>query len=255
MTQIAIIGYGKMGKFYDNAIHANYIVDIYPVENRKYFDTIENFLKQKLVLDLVIVSTPTHTHYNIVKILLENNYNVLVEKPICLIPKEAKILESLAKKKNLILYQSTLERYNPVISFLKKNLDFSTVKKIESYRFGIKPNRGRQEDPVYDLGIHDVDLYFYLANKKIPWTIEVKYSDAPRREIILHLTAGQKITCDLANKQIVIGNKCFDLASSSQNNPMAQMVQEILFKGNKVNELWSKEIKILERFNNNKIKL
>jgi len=255
MSKIVIIGYGKMGKFYDKAISADIIVDIIPIPNRTYFKSLDEFLFDHPVVDLVIVSTPSETHFPITKSLLENNYNVLVEKPICLSVTETLILEKLAKKQGMILYQSTLERYNPVTSFIKKNIDFSLVSRVKSTRFGIQPNRVNQEGPVLDLGIHEVDLYVYLAAGKVPWGIEVGYSESPKREIIIYLESGEKVICDLLNKQISKGNINLDFKLSNQNNPMVQMIQEILYKGPSINETWSKEVAILEKFINNKIQL
>jgi len=215
MSKIAIIGYGKMGKLYDKAISADIVVDIIPIPNKSYFKSLDEFLSARPIIDLVIVSTPSETHFPITKSLLENNYNVLVEKPICLSVTETLILEKLAKKQGMILYQSTLERYNPVTSFIKKNIDFTLVSRVKSTRFGIQPNRVRQEGPVFDLGIHEVDL----------------------------------------NKQISKGNINLDFKLSNQNNPMVQMIQEILYKGPSINEAWSKEVAILEKFINNRLVL
>ncbi len=256
MSKFAIIGYGKMGKYYDKAISADYIVDVVSIANKAYFRSVEDFVSMHPAVDLVIVSTPSETHFSIAKTLLESDYNVLVEKPICLSVNKSLNLENLAEERGKILYQSTLERYNPVVSFIKKNVDLSHVSKIRSSRFGFQPNRANLEGPVFDLGIHEVDLYFYLVSgKNIPWDIEVGYSSDPKRELLLYMSTGEIVRCDLMNKYITRDNLKLDLNLSNQNNPMLQMVQEILYKGPNINEIWSNEIKILEKFNNNKIQL
>ncbi len=80
----AIIGHGKMGKLYDSLLCTKYIVDLIPITNRVYFSHIDEFISYGQPVDLVIVTTPSHTHFDIVKKLLNNGYNVLCEKPICL---------------------------------------------------------------------------------------------------------------------------------------------------------------------------
>ena len=109
--KVAIIGYGywgpKLARNVDNSIQfkIKYIVD----ESKKNLNKakkdfplsklLTNFkdLKKKDI-DLVIISSPTKTHYKIAKYFLEIT-NVLVEKPLSLNSKEVLNLEKIAKKK------------------------------------------------------------------------------------------------------------------------------------------------------------
>ncbi len=242
----AIVGFGKMGKLYDSLLRAHYIIDPLSVGDRSQFSYIEEFIEYKPKIDLVIVSTPINSHFYIVNKLLDNNYNVLCEKPICMETKSALILERKANKRNLILCQSTLERYNPLIKFVRNNISVSEVKRVESYRYGTQPVRGYTDNPIFDLGIHDADLSFYLFNNNISWKINAGYG-FPRREIVITLKDDSKITLDLLNKHIFIGNKSMDFSTSSQNNPILEMILDIDYKGRQVNEAWSREIKFLEQ--------
>src|SRR3989339_929491 len=126
----AIVGFGKMGRLYDKLLTAKYLIDQNPVSNRVYFSSVDEFIHYGQPVELVIITTPSNTHFTIAKKLLDNGYNALVEKPICLSSFEAKELEMVARREKLILYQSTLERYNPLIKFLKENLRASEIKKI-----------------------------------------------------------------------------------------------------------------------------
>lgn len=253
IADFAIIGYGKMGKLYDETIRADYIIDPFPVKKRIYFRSVEEFLFYKPRLDLVIVSSPADTHFSISFQLLQNDYNVLVEKPICLFSQEARTLESLAKKRNKILYQSTLERYNPLVTFFKNIIPVSRIVRVKSRRFGPKPKRQYVEDAVFDLGVHDIDLYFYLGKKSVPWEITVGYSDHPTREIQVYTASGDKITLDLLNKFVWCDKINLDLSQSVISGPILQMIQEVLYRGPSANEKWSEEIKLLESFSGNKI--
>lgn len=251
---VAIIGFGKMGKLYDGLLNGKYIVDVNPVMNRVYFCNVSEFIEYRQPVDLVIVSTPIQDHYEIVKKLLFNGYNVLCEKPLCFSSNDAKLLEQYAKRKKLILYQSTLERYNPMVQFLKRNIDKSEINRIKSYRFGLKPQRNYSIDPKFDLGIHDVDLWFYLFNKKIPWQIKVGYGE-PRREIFVYLKNGNFIKLDLLNKIIFHDSSILDFSKTHNNNPILEMVFDLFFNQQSMNENWSEEIKILEEASNCTINL
>ncbi len=249
----AIIGFGKMGKLYDRLLYADFIVDLFPVTGKIYFSNLDEFLYYHPQVDLVIVTTPTRTHYQIVKKLLEGNYNVLCEKPLCLFVYECKELEKLAEKKKLILYQSTLERFNPVIKFINNNFDLKNIRKVTSIRFGEKPFESEGVLPMYDLGIHDVDLWFYLFNKKVRWDVYTGYRDK-KREIKFYLNDNNIVVADLLNRKITIGSKVIILASEI-NNPILEMIDYIKVNELSANEKWSEEIKILQFNTDNMIKL
>ena len=54
--------------------------------------------------DLVVVSTPTNTHYKISKYILSKKINLLVEKPLCNSLKEHNELNKIAKKNNVNIF-------------------------------------------------------------------------------------------------------------------------------------------------------
>lgn len=98
-------------------------------ENISFFDDyIEMIRKEKL--NYVIISTPPSTHYEIIKKCLNEDVNVIVEKPAVLDLREWDELVELAKKKNLVLeviyhWQNGAE----VKQFLKET-DLKGLKKI-----------------------------------------------------------------------------------------------------------------------------
>ena len=71
-------------------------------------------------IDFAIVCSPTITHYEIVKFLLENNIHTLVEKPITNNVDEANKLFSIADKKNVCLMVDHIYLYNASIQMIKK---------------------------------------------------------------------------------------------------------------------------------------
>ena len=54
-------------------------------------------------ISLVIIASPTKTHFKFAKFALENKKHVLVEKPLSTSLKEVKNLENLSKKNSLTL--------------------------------------------------------------------------------------------------------------------------------------------------------
>lgn len=245
----AIIGYGKMGKIYDRLLGSEFIVDPNPVYNKPYFINVEEFIYYHPAIDLVIVATPIRSHFGIVRKLLIAGYNVLCEKPICLSVAEAEELEILAARKKLILYQSTLERYNPVVKFIKNNIRVENVDRVSSYRYGPRPSNDHSCDSKFDLGIHDIDLWFFLFRKSVSWELNVGYG-YKKRELVFILKDGNVVTFDLLNKFIIRGEKTSVLIEEgSSDNPILEMINDLQFKGIMANEKWSKEIKVLEDLN------
>jgi predicted dehydrogenase len=249
---VALVGYGKMGRFYDNLLQAKYIVDVRPVPGRVCFSYVEEFVAYGQPVAFVIVATPSDNHYEIAKKLLQAGYNVLVEKPICLSSIQAAQLEKLAAEKGLLLYQSTLERYNPLIKFLGRNVAPGEIEKIESFRFGQRPPRAYVEEVKFDLGVHDVDLWMHLFSGKVRWEVNVGFGEQ-RREIIVHLKGGKTVVLDLLNKYIVMDNCTLDFSKASSNNPILEMIYDISYRGQEMNESWSTEIRLLEETSGNKI--
>lgn len=236
-----------MGKIYDSLLRAAFIIDPLPVYNRLYFSNIEEFIYYHPPVDLVIVATPTYSHFEIVKKLLIAGYNVLCEKPICLSVIEAVELEVLAARKKLILYQSTLERYNPLVKFIKNNIRVENVDRVLSYRYGPRLSNDYSSDSKFDLGIHDIDLWFFLFRKSVSWELNVGYS-FKKRELIFFLKDGNILTFDLLNKLIIRGGKTSTFTEEG-NNPILEMINDLQLKGVIANEKWSKEIKVLEELN------
>lgn len=65
------------------------------------FENVNEFLKSSLKVDIALVLTPHHSHYQIIKLLLTNKINVYSEKPFAENAKEAKELIDLAKSNGL----------------------------------------------------------------------------------------------------------------------------------------------------------
>lgn len=79
-------------------------------------------------VDAVVIGTPPHQHYPLVKMALLLGKDVLVEKPMTMNEKEAKELVELAKKKNLIF--NVVHNFNFTTGMKKIN------KIVESKKYG-----------------------------------------------------------------------------------------------------------------------
>ena len=121
MLKIALIGYGywgsKLARNFQNleAFKLISIADImsknlslakknYPLvkTSNDYKNTIKNN-----IIDLVIISSPTTTHYKICKFALENYKHVLVEKPAARFAKELVPVIKASQKSKVKVHDRT----------------------------------------------------------------------------------------------------------------------------------------------------
>ena len=178
---VAIIGYGywgpKLARNVNNSDKFNikYIID-YSKKNlekaKKDFPLSKlstNYTNIKKVdVDLVIISSPTKTHYSIARYFLKFT-NVLVEKPLSLKTKEVLDLEKISKKNNFLLFVDYPFIFSGSINFIKniiKSKKYGKLIEIESFREQA-PIRD-DADVVWDLGVHDISiLKYWLINDPI----------------------------------------------------------------------------------------
>lgn len=112
----AIIGYGLSG----SKFHAPFIKDMKEfelsaivvrepekirsqVEDIPVYDSIERVLEEVPEIELVIISTPTPTHYSVAKTAIKAGKHLIVEKPFVVTIEEGEELIALAKEHNTVL--------------------------------------------------------------------------------------------------------------------------------------------------------
>ena len=84
------------------------------------FDSIDNLLDSVKKIDIGIVLSISGMHYYHSKKLLENNINVIVEKPICMIPSEIEEINKIAKNQNKRIFSIFQNRFNKALILTKK---------------------------------------------------------------------------------------------------------------------------------------
>lgn len=78
---------------------------------KEIFYDYEELLKSDI--DTVYIALPNNLHFEFSKKALEENKNVIVEKPITSNYKEAKILSDLARERNLFIFEAITTEYLP----------------------------------------------------------------------------------------------------------------------------------------------
>lgn len=140
MTKIGVIGLGKMGISHLSILNQNRNVEIVGVCDKSgfvldafkkltsfkcYSSYEEMFEKQKP--ECAVISTPTNTHYDIVKYFVDKGTNIFVEKPFGLNYDNGKELTLLAKEKRIENQVGYHNRFISTFNYVKKLLEDEVI--------------------------------------------------------------------------------------------------------------------------------
>jgi predicted dehydrogenase len=126
------------------------------------FDSVAALAKE---VDCAVVATPTTSHFEVARELLEAGVDVMIEKPIAATAEEAQRLIELAAKHERIVQVGHVERYNPAIAAVASLVSASRY--FESERLGVFVPRSLDVDVLLDLMIHDLNLVLSLLKQKV----------------------------------------------------------------------------------------
>lgn len=124
--------------------------------------------------DCAVVSTPTTTHYEVARELIETGCDVLIEKPITATAAEAERLIELAGARGRIIQVGHVERYNPAIVAVADLV--SEARFFEADRIGVFSGRSLDIDVLLDLMIHDLNLVLSLLRQEV---VEIRAVGVP----------------------------------------------------------------------------
>lgn len=216
--RVAVLGVGALGKEHAR-IYAEYaatgrieFAGVYDVASDiaskiagrfgvRSFDSVETAAAAS---DALSVVTPTHTHFQVAKPLLEQGKHLLIEKPITNHAGEASDLIETAIRSGAVLQVGHVERFNPVFKYL--DTIATEPRFIETHRLSPYPARSTDIGVVLDLMIHDLDVV--LAFVKAP-IVSVDAVGIP----VLSQSE------DIANARLRFANGCVANLTASRVSP------------------------------------
>ena len=125
-------------------------------------DTLEELAQ---CCEAVSVAVPTIYHLKVGGELMRNGAHILVEKPIAGTLEEARELVKIAEEEDRVLAVGHIERFNPVMKTLEKQVGFPRF--IEAQRLSPFPKRSMDIGVVLDLMIHDIEIILHLVNSPV----------------------------------------------------------------------------------------
>jgi predicted dehydrogenase len=178
-VRVAVLGVGHLGKeharvyaeldrahqadfvgvFDSNSVNARHIAERHGV---RAFESVESLIAAS---DAVSIVTPTATHFELGKLLLERGRHVLLEKPMTDDAAQAEELVRLAQQRGSILQVGHIERFNPVLTYLESVA--TNPRFIEVHRLSPYPGRSTDIGVVLDLMIHDLDVVLALVKSPL----------------------------------------------------------------------------------------
>ena len=174
MLNIAVIGAGHLGEFHIKLLKSSKLFNLIgffdPNKSRvkeiidKYNINFFEINKISSLVDAVIISTPTSSHYETAVKFLNNKKHVFIEKPISSSIAQANKLIEIKKNNKLIGQVGHVERFNSAFLNIKNALNPMFI---ESHRLSSYPSRGTDVSVVLDLMIHDIDIVLSLVDSKI----------------------------------------------------------------------------------------
>jgi UDP-N-acetylglucosamine 3-dehydrogenase len=129
-----------------------------------YYTSLDSLVESEQ-FDAAFVCTPTSTHFDIAKSLLEKKKHVFVEKPMTYFSREGEDLLQLAKKNKVILTSGYIERFNPAVSLVKeyvKTKKYGELIMLEFHRENRMPHHIKDVGIIYDTSVHDIDTALWL---------------------------------------------------------------------------------------------
>ncbi|PBQ30374.1 oxidoreductase [Sphingobacteriaceae bacterium] len=176
IKDIALIGLGYIGKIHLRLLKENpnwNLVGVFDIDqkitkdlalqyNVKAYHSLEETLLECEVVD---ITTPSSTHFDIAKQAIIAGKHIFIEKPVTSTLKESKQLQNLIKEAGVIFQVSQVERYNPAfIAALPytKNPVFIEVHRLAQYN-----SRGTDVSVVLDLMMHDLDLILNIVKSNV----------------------------------------------------------------------------------------
>ena len=96
------------------------------VEDKFTFKNYEDLINCKEV-DIVYIALPNSFHFQWIKECINNNKNVLVEKPATLNYEEAKNVKKILNNKSIFFGEAFMYRYHPQIDYILKLMKNNTI--------------------------------------------------------------------------------------------------------------------------------
>lgn len=174
--KIGIVGVGHLGKIHIKCVRElpEYeLIGIFDNDGdrasaagetygTKVFESVEALIEAAEVVSIV---TPTTTHFEIARKVIEAGKHVFIEKPVTQTADQARALQEMAVAHQVLVQVGHVERFNPALQALEGeiiNPAFMEVHRLANYN-----PRSTDVSVVHDLMIHDIDILLHFIHSPV----------------------------------------------------------------------------------------
>ncbi len=168
-----LIGNGNMGKRHrERLLQRGFVFDAFPDSEEE----VSNYLRSSDThRPLIIIASPSPTHFDYAQKFLQKKFPVFVEKPLALSGSEARALRELALENKTLLFVGHSERYHPVFENLEKKLADMQAISVSVHRENSSASKIYDTDVIFDLMIHDLYNLLVLQKNQTP---EIEFAES-----------------------------------------------------------------------------
>jgi len=259
-VRIAIIGAGKMASLHARAVCSAVayaeLSGVYDPQTdaaqllaeRWEVPVFESFDEAIRNSDALIIASPTQEHFPQAAEAIRAGKHVLIEKPVCATPKQARELQEIASslKTKPVIQVGHIEHFNPSVVGVLNFINGDNPLVITTKRLGPHDPRTSGTDVVSDLMLHDIHVILNIAKSPIQSITAVGIAHLESKPdyahatiifedgMIAHLTASRiteekqrslsitssdlHITADYSKRSVDI-SRCSDLVALSDDRP------------------------------------
>jgi myo-inositol 2-dehydrogenase/D-chiro-inositol 1-dehydrogenase len=179
MKQVAMIGFGRMGKMHFDILSSmpefqvNYVVDNQAGQNITPIAQLETVLQDD-ALDGVIIAASSDAHVELIELCSRYHKKLFCEKPISYRVETLSQLQHTLRERGADVQVGLNRRYDPHFSELQNRLAEGEIGKIQVVKITNRdPKRPdlafakRSGGLIYDFVIHDLDMVNFLCNEPV----------------------------------------------------------------------------------------
>jgi len=187
----------KLNKVYCLTNNKNFFIRKWAIKRKikKKVEFLEILNKAPSKKSLAIICNNSLEHYSSALFSLKNNYNILIEKPIASNISEAKIINTLSKKKNRKVFCSSVYSFSSYIIKILRNIktknishiNFKWHDKFNEVRYGEKKIINKNVPIHLDLFFHIFSILDTIVNNKAYKNVIIKKKFITNNKLILVL--------------------------------------------------------------------